>query len=81
MAIWFPYQDLDTLTGAMSAGYQQYNVGVNAGAGGSWTLPDPANSEITNGWHLWIRDKGSIKIEDGGLTISDPNGFSINGLP
>ena len=82
MAIWFPIQELNTLTGAMSAGYQQYNVGATAGADGSWTLPDPANSEITNGWHLWIRDgEGNIKIEDGGLTITDPNGYPINGLP
>jgi hypothetical protein len=80
MAIWFPIQELDTLTGAMSAGYQQYSVGITAGAGGSWTLPDIANNEISNGWHLWIRDRNSIKIEDGGLTITDPNGYLINGL-
>jgi hypothetical protein len=81
MAIWFPAIELSTATGAMSAGYQRYTVGVAAGAGGDWSLPDPFNSEITDGWEMWIQDKSSIKIEDGGLTITDPNGLFINGLP
>ena len=81
MAIWFPTQDLSTATGNMSAGYQQYNVGAAAGAGGAWYLPDPGNFEISDGWHIWIRDTSNIKIEDGGLTISDVNGVLINGLP
>jgi len=81
-SIWFPIQDLSTANGNMSAGYQQYNVGALAGAGGAWTLPDPLNYDIANGWHLWIYDTpGNIKIEDGGLTITDPNGLLINGLP
>jgi len=81
MAIWFPIQDLSTATGSMSAGYQQYNVGVLAGAGGAWTLPDPGNYDMSDGWHLWIKDTSNIKIEDGGLTISDVGGILINGLP
>jgi hypothetical protein len=80
MAIWFPTTELDAATGAMSAGYQRYEVGATAGSGGNWTLPDPSVPEISDGWEIWIRDKDSIKIEDGGLTITDVNGFLINGL-
>ena len=82
MAIWFPSFDLDEATGNMASGYQQYNVGTVSGAGGAWYLPNASASEISNGWSLWIFDfKDNIKIEDGGLTISDVSGYTINGLP
>lgn len=80
MAIWFPQITLSTLTGAMEAGYQRYQIGIAAGAGGDWTLPDVSVPEITDGWEMWVVDKSSVKIEDGGLTLTDPNGFLINGL-
>lgn len=79
MAIWFPTTELDTAAGAMSAGYQRYVIGATAGAGGNWTLPDTTVPEISDGWEMWLFDKG-VKIQDGGLTLTDPNGARINGL-
>lgn len=75
MAIWFPTHELSGVNGNMPVGYQQYNVGVTAGRGGYWFLP-----EISHGWHLWIQDKQNVEIELGGLTIADVNGEKINGL-
>jgi hypothetical protein len=82
MAIWFPSFEINSVSGSMQPYYQLYTItDPSAGEGGLWDLPDVNSGGISNGWSIWINDSGGyISINEGGLTIQDPNGALINGL-
>lgn len=80
MSNWLPSYSLTSATGSMPNGYQVFIITISAGSNAAWELPDVSGGQATD-YTIWLIDpKGVLSIDDDGLRITDPNGYTINGL-